>query len=281
VLLVETLVDRGDLDAAEEAAAAGMAGDVPDHFWYSPLLFARGRLRLAQGRVEEGVEDLLEHGRRCERDGILNPAGYGAWASEAAPALGRRDPARARALVEAELARARRWGTAGPIGRALVALGLVAGGDEGLAHLREAAALLEAAPTRLDRARAMTELGAALRRRNSRAEAREVLRAGLDLAHRCGAAGLGERAETELRATGARPRKRAVHGVDALTASERRTAEMAARGMTNRQIADALFVSVKTVETHLRHAFQKLGVGSRSELAAVVDGPGPARARRG
>ncbi len=67
---------------------------------------------------------------------------------------------------------------------------------------------------------------------------------------------------------GARPRKLVQTGVDALTASERRVARMAAEGMTNKEIAQALFVGVHTVEVHLSHAYAKLGVRSRAQLAS-------------
>jgi len=89
----------------------------------------------------------------------------------------------------------------------------------------------------------------------------------MDLAHACGAKALAERARTELLATGARPRRLAVSGADALTPSERRVVELAAQGLTNRRIAQDLFVTTATVETHLRHAFRKLDVKSRAELA--------------
>ena len=132
--------------------------------------------------------------------------------------------------------------------------------------------MLAGSPAVLELARAQVELGAALRRANQRAEAREPLRAGLDLAQRCGATRLAERARSELRATGARPRREALSGRAALTASERRTAEMAAAGMSNPAIAQALFVTVKTVEGHLSGAYRKLDVRSRAELPEALEG---------
>ena len=77
---------------------------------------------------------------------------------------------------------------------------------------------------------------------------------------------------SELYAAGARPRTTALGGVDALTASERRVAAFAAEGQSNRDIAQALFVTQRTVETHLTHAFRKLGIASRSALAAALTG---------
>ena len=120
---------------------------------------------------------------------------------------------------------------------------------------------------RLERARALADLGAMLRRRNRRTEARELLRVALDSAHRGGAGPLAAYAETELRATGARPRRIVLTGTDSLTASERRIAELASQGLTNREIAQTLFVTVRTVEEHLSHAYAKLGIRSRAQLA--------------
>ena len=133
--------------------------------------------------------------------------------------------------------------------------------------LAQAVQTLATSPARLEHARALVDLGAALRRAGHRVDSREPLRAGMDAAHALGAAPLADRARDELRATGARPRRLVLSGVQALTASERRVAELAARGLTNRGIAQELFVTVATVETHLRHAFQKLDVRSRTELA--------------
>lgn len=119
--------------------------------------------------------------------------------------------------------------------------------------------------------------GALLRRGNRRAEGRELLREGLDLATRLGARPLAERAEVELRATGARPRRVMLSGLESLTASERRVAELAAQGLGNREIAQALFVTARTVEGHLTNAFRKLDLGSRRELAGALAGePAPA-----
>jgi DNA-binding CsgD family transcriptional regulator len=116
-----------------------------------------------------------------------------------------------------------------------------------------------------------------LRRRNRRTEARELLREALDAAHRAGAEQLAQQAETELRATGARPRRAVLTGLDSLTASERRIAELASRGFTNREIAQALFVTTRTVEGHLTSIFRKLQLNSRNELQAMLAGcPVPA-----
>jgi DNA-binding CsgD family transcriptional regulator len=124
----------------------------------------------------------------------------------------------------------------------------------------------------LERARALADLGAMLRRRNRRTQAKELLREALDIAHRVGAVRLAAQAETELRATGARPRRVVLTGVDSLTASELRIAELASQGRTNREIAQTLFVTTRTVEGHLTSVFRKLQLDSRSELHAALVG---------
>jgi DNA-binding NarL/FixJ family response regulator len=130
--------------------------------------------------------------------------------------------------------------------------------------------VLEGSSARLEHARSLVELGAALGRANERSEARERLREGLDLAVRSGARPLVERAEQELAATGARPRRLLLSGIESLTASERRVAGFAAEGMSNKDIAQALFVTTKTVEVHLSNVYRKLGIGSRNELPEAL-----------
>jgi DNA-binding NarL/FixJ family response regulator len=117
-----------------------------------------------------------------------------------------------------------------------------------------------------------------LRRRNRRPQARELLRDALDTAHRSGARRLAERAETELRATGARPRRVVLTGLDSLTASERRIAELASRALTNREIAQTLFITDRTVEGHLTSIFRKLQLDSRTGLPAALSEDAPVSA---
>jgi DNA-binding CsgD family transcriptional regulator len=127
----------------------------------------------------------------------------------------------------------------------------------------------------LERARSYTAMGAALRRAGRLVEARAPLRVAVDLAHRCGAADLEDEALAELRAAGARPRRPLTSGAGSLTPSERRVTGLAAAGRTNREIADALFVTISTVEFHLRHAYRKLGIASRSRLGEALGLPRP------
>jgi ATP/maltotriose-dependent transcriptional regulator MalT len=271
-LLVDVLIERGELDAAEqEIEASGMTGDIPESFWFGPLLHSRGCLRLAQGRIDEALADLADVTRRGERDGIVRPTPHAAppTATIALASAGETDAARESAATR--LTRARAWGTPRTIGTALRCAGIVEGGERGIELLHEAVATLADSPARLEHARALVDLGAALRRTNRRADAREPLREGLALARRCGATVLAQRAHEELAATGEKMRPLVAIGADSLTPSERRIAGMAAEGMTNRAIAQALFLTVKTVETHLSNAYRKLDIRSRSELPCVLE----------
>jgi DNA-binding CsgD family transcriptional regulator len=216
---------------------------------------------------------MLDTGRRFEAVGSRNPA-FIAWRSPAALALlqlGEREEASR--LTSEELELARTWGTPRALGAALRAAGLVQGGEQGLALLREAVEVVTGSPAKLEHAKARTELGAALRRANRRSDAREQLRHALELATICGATSLAARAGSELLATGARPRRIALSGVASLTPSERRVAEMAAQGPTNREIAQALFVTQRTVEVHLTSIYRKLAISSRAQLAAALAEP--------
>jgi DNA-binding CsgD family transcriptional regulator/tetratricopeptide (TPR) repeat protein len=267
-ILADVLRERGDVEGAAGALAQTPFGEeIPDTNHLHFLLYTRGRVRLVQGRVDEGIADLLELGRRYESLGGRNPAIF-SWRSIVALAVHRKgDIAEARRLADEELELARAWGTPRAVGRALVAAGLV---RAELELLEEAVAVLDASPSTVERAHAQLALGAALRRANRRSDAREPLRLARDLAHRVGALPIVERAGEELAATGASPRTLAVAGAASLTASERRVAEMAASGMTNREIAQALFVTPKTVEVHLSSTYRKLAIGSRAQLAGAL-----------
>jgi DNA-binding CsgD family transcriptional regulator len=268
--LADALVERGEIAAAGEVADALE----PYEEWMDSLagqaFDVRGRVRLAQGRREEGIADLALSGERHEAIGVRNP-NLTHWRSSLALALGRESP-EARKLVETELARAREAQCSRAVGVALRAHGILDATEDGIAMLREAVAVLEATPARLEHARAVASLGAALRRDGHRVEARQPLRHALDIADRLGAGRVAEEARAELAAAGARPRRRRLSGPESLTPMEHRVAEMAAEGMSNREIAQALFVSRKTVEMHLGHAYRKLDIHSRGELPAALRG---------
>ena len=273
------LLARGEVDAAAaELARSGFAeGPIPDTPWLLALPFARGLLRYRQGRPREAADDLVELHARKQRWGIggsvMAPAA--AAAAIALTACGERE--RACELAAVDVASAERWGAPRTRGFALGALGWAMGGTEGIAKLEQAADVLEDSAAADTRAMVLTNLGIALRHEGRRADARGPLRQGLELARRCGAAGTAKQAYEELLATGEKVRRWTPIGVESLTPSERRVAQMAADGMTNRQIAQSLFVTVKTVETHLAATYDKLGVRSRQQLPGALDAvPGAA-----
>ena len=265
------LLERGDVNAAlrllepaelDRAALAGSFAVV--------VLAHRGRALVAAGDLDRGLADLLDADRRMVAAGwqlsVLTD-----WVPSAAVALlelGR--AGEARQLATRELADAVAFGAARRHGIALSLAGRLEGGDEGLALLRRAVGVLERTPARLEHARALINLGEGLRTRGHRVEARSALTQAISIAGELGAGALSERARLELVATGARPRRTALSGPDALTPAERRTARMAAGGLSNREIAQALFVSAKTVEAQLSQAYAKLAIHSRQELHAAL-----------
>jgi DNA-binding CsgD family transcriptional regulator len=282
--LVPALVDAGETGRALALLAEhGLSeGDLLPVFPFNVAQYARGCLRAATGDHEAAVTDLLGLGAVATSWGIVNPAAI-PWRSAAAlshSALG--DSEAARRLAGAEIGLARRWGAAREIGVALRAAGLAEGGERGIELLTEAVIVLRGSTARLELARALLDLGAAHRRAGARGTARDLLRESLDLAHGLGGHALAGRARDELVAAGGRPRRDAIRGRDSLTPSELRVAELAAAGRTNRQIAQALFVTQRTVENHLTSTYAKLGITARPELGAALSGapPAPSGARR-
>jgi DNA-binding CsgD family transcriptional regulator len=269
---IDALVERAQLeDIVQLVEGIGLDPALSESFSGAWLLETRGRLRLARGDVAGARDDLDACGRTMIRLHVTNPTVSG-WRSPLAQALRDTDPERAGALIADEIAAATATGQARPLGIALRGAGLLAHGDEREARLREAARVLQDGEAPLELARTEQALGASLRRQGRRNAAEAPLRAALDGAHRCGADRLAARAEEELHAIGARPRRRALSGPDSLTPSEARVATQAAGGMTNREIAQALFVTAKTVENQLSRVYAKLGVRGRDELARAMSG---------
>ena len=261
-------LEAGDVEGARQAMEGVVVaeGDIADG-----TNFARRTLigiQLATGNGEAALaaaEDLERHSARAK-----NPL-WVPWRSLKAQALALLDRREeAIALVEEELELARTWGAPSGLGHSLRVLGELRG-PAGMEELEEAAALLERSNQRIERARAYAALGAELRRARRPTDARDPLRRALELAEQSGAHGLAEHVRSELYATGARPRTTALDGVESLTERELRVARLAAEGQTNRDIAQILYVTPKTVEVHLSNSYRKLGIASRRELPAAPD----------
>jgi DNA-binding CsgD family transcriptional regulator len=262
-------IERGELDAAGELAQTGKALPIgEDRLYIDQYLVARGRLRIARGQVREGVSDLLWCGERLETGGVRGPSEWKVHAVPALAAVGEHE--RAKALARDQLTLARRAGVPGVLGMSLRAAARVSGEDEALALLKEAIAILEPSSARLELAHALADFGAALSRAGRRREGRDAERQAIELADRCGAIALAEAARTELQAGPGRRARVELTGPNALTAAESRVCRQAAEGHTNREIAQALFVTEKTVERHLSSAYHKLGIRSRFQLAAAI-----------
>ncbi len=261
-------------DPAGAAALLELPGDVgrsraqPSFVSY---LFAAACVHVTQGDLEEGLEVLLKCEQVVGETNSPNPAVNLPWRSEAALLAARlAAPHRAQELVAEEVRLARAFGAPLALGVALRAAGLIARRPVGLEQVAEAELLLERAGALVELARTLTEHGASLRRAGRRRDAREPLRRGLDLATRCGAVAISRHAREELIAAGAKPRRERISGVEALTASELRVAQLAAEGLTNRQIAQALFITMRTVSAHLGHAYAKLDIADRAQLAVAL-----------
>ncbi|MEO3809583.1 AAA family ATPase [Sphaerisporangium sp. B11E5] len=269
-LLAEAVLEQDGPQAAARILdgfdTARPQSETLQHIWQSRALIWR-----AEHRFDEALGAALEAGRSYEAVGGRNPAVV-AWRSEAAlclHALGRAEEAWEYAAAEIELAR--RWGAPRPLGRALRAAGVVRGGPEGVDLLRESLQVLAPSVARLEHARTLISLGSALRRANARREGIALIGTGREQAFRCGARPLAMAATEELRATGTRPRPLTLTGPESLTPSERRVAKLAGEGGSNREIAQRLFITVKTVEVHLSNVYRKLGISGRDQLHAHME----------
>jgi DNA-binding CsgD family transcriptional regulator len=270
-ILAESLLERDETAAARRQLELGTLAAATTSEMPLPFLIARkGWFALREGNPEQALDHFLECRRRLEAAGTFNPACI-PWRSGAAIASARLgERTEAERLIEEELSLVKAFGAPGAIGRTLLAKADL--DDDGIDVLREAVGVLEQSRAALPHARALVALGTALRHAGKRRDAREPLREGLHLAQRCGAVSLVNRARSEALAAGAKPRRAALRGIESLTTRERQVAGLAAQGLSNREIAESLFVTVKTVEWHLRHTYEKLGLASRRELAAALGG---------
>jgi DNA-binding CsgD family transcriptional regulator len=267
--LTEVLIERGQLAEAQAVVEApGAAHAIASDARAELLLSTRSTLRVAQGDLRGALADQLE-ARGLRGGGVVPDPNFEGWLRLARLHHATGDEPAAVREAQAALSWARVWRAPGYLGQALTVSGLILGGAKGLAQLREAVEHLERSPARCELARSLVELGAALRRRGERTAAREPLRRALDLSSAAGLVAIAEQARQELRVTGAKVHRLASTGLAALTPSERRIVDLAADGASNAEIAQGLFVTVKTVEMHLGNAYRKLGISSRHQLAPL------------
>ncbi len=269
-VLAASLMEGGRVEEAALVLDDAAGQSVPSSLAQLFPLEQLARIEMQEGDMEGALKLLRLVERGSAALGVTNPAvtSWRALSASALMATGRR--AEAKELAEENLELARAFGAPWALGTALRTTAEVAQGPERLDILTEAVGVLEPAGASLECARAKIDLGLVLIDRGRQREALSALRRGADLAFRCRAQPLAERATRELRAAGARPRRLALMGADALTPAERRVAELAAAGLLNAQIAESLFVSEKTVEGHLTRVYQKLGKQSRSDLGEIL-----------
>jgi len=268
-VLVDVLRERDDLGGAEALLAdhGYEAGD-GDGVFHLFLLHARARLHGARSRWPESFADLERGLARSDAMGIRSP-GFVAWRANMAFAMflsGR--IAEAEELGRAALVEADRYGVRRARAEALRVLAMTVATDrsgvaaEAVSEFAKLGARLEEARTLVAVARSADVVGTP--------EEVRLLTEALSLAERCGATRVAAIASSTMKSLGVRGRKRPMSGLGALTASERRVTTLAAAGRTNREVAQELFVTMKTVETHLAHAYQKLGISSRNDLRRAL-----------
>jgi DNA-binding CsgD family transcriptional regulator len=268
-VLAATFIEEGRSREAASVLKDAVSDSIPRTIAELLALEQRAKLKMLEGRIDEALKDLLLAEQGAEALGVRNPA-VTSWRCVAATALcGAERTTEARDLARENLELARAFGAPWALGMALRTAAEVGDPLDRLELLTEAVGLLEPAGASLECAKATIDLGSVLISKGRQDEALSTLRRGADLAFRCRAQPLADRAARELRAAGARPRRLALMGSDALTPAERRVAELAAGGMINARIAEALFVSEKTVEGHLTRVYQKLGRRSRTNLREV------------
>jgi DNA-binding CsgD family transcriptional regulator/tetratricopeptide (TPR) repeat protein len=270
--LAAVLLLRGQPDRAEEMLEQIDVSRLEDFAWeHAEFLFTRGRTRSALGDHEGALDYFRQCGRSLAESHIANPVFAPWWlhATGVLTALGR--PAEAMPLVEHGEELAGDWPTTRSTGSARLARGIVTPGRAGVDLIDEAVSLLADSSSRLWHGYAEYLFGRALLAIGDMREARKHARQAVALAVRCGCSLLATQAREFLLTAGGRmpaiPRSR----TDSLTGSERRVVRLAAAGHTNREIAEHLFVTVRTVEMHIMNAFRKLGVSRREDLPAVLD----------
>jgi DNA-binding CsgD family transcriptional regulator len=270
--LAATLLARGNVEGLRQLIGDFDLSEGPGQVPLNPWpIEVRAHLRLAEGDLEAAAQDFSELGEGLEEVlGWLNPS-YPAWrqeAAEALAALGR--TAEANHLLSVAEERAHIFGAPHAIASVLRAKATIEPRGRAIRTLRESIELYEESGPPHELGRSLMALGTVLRNAGDRSEARTILGRALEVAAGCGAEGLERKVRDELAAAGSRPRRAALTGVGALTASELKTAKLAAAGLTNSEIAERLFVTVRTVETHLTHAYDKLMIPGRRKLVEAL-----------
>ncbi|GAA4011700.1 hypothetical protein GCM10022247_37720 [Allokutzneria multivorans] len=270
--LAAGLIERGELDRAEALLDTVQSDRFEGFIWEWPhYLQTRARLSRARGDLPGALRHLENCGAVLAEAGITNPVLTRWWVDAACIQADQKQPSKARELVEQAREVAERWGTPRARGLALLSCGVLEKGKRSLELLEEAVAVLPDDIARLDVAVAEYRLGAQLLREDDSRAARSHLRRALDMATRCGATALGAAAGKLHADAGGRLHRHIASPVDTLTGSERRVAMLAMAGGSNKEIGDALRITVRTVEVHLTNAYRKLGVTGRAELASVLD----------
>lgn len=299
--LSATLVLTGEFAHAAELAAEGNAITIATGS--VPLSFAHLFLSAWRGHESETTQVLAEsmqggsgkwRGSNAMRDYALavlynghgdyraaQDAASRAWQSpelthsslavpelvEAAVRAGHHDVAKA-ALTELQL-RANASGTSFALGLEARSRALLSAGADADGHYREAIEQLQACQMVSYLARTHLIYGEWLRREGRRHAAREQLHTAHQLLTSMGADAFAVRAGRELRATGENPRKRSAQPTNALTDHELQIARLVATGATSREVGAQLFLSPRTIESHLRNIFRKLGIDSRRQLRGL------------
>lgn len=256
---LDVLIERGGLDEAEALLERLPRAGAPQAVAMARLMQAR--VDLAVRGPEAGTLQALEEVGALLDELALGHPQFSPWrfyAAESAHGLG--SPRDALRHAQAALDFATRSQTPTAIAHALRVRGVVTGSVD---DLRAAVDTLAGTQDGLELAHALTELGSALRDPGTLQDA-------LAAAYDCGALAVADRARRELVAAGARPARSAPRGVDALTPAELQVARHAAAGLSDRAIAETLFVTVRTVEDRLTRAYAKLGVTGREGLALAL-----------
>lgn len=274
IALATVLVERDEPERAEELLG-GIGRASLDRFVieYHLYLMAKARARAVLGDREAALALYLRCGASMRAAGLTNPV-FLPWWMEAGCLLAIMNrPEEAREITEYGSELAQKWGTPRALGSAALARGATTPGAAGIGLLTESVLMLAESPARGRQAKAEYFLGRALLKAGDQRAAREHLRAAAGLAQRCGALAPARAARALLVTAGGRMRRMSASPLDMLTGMERKVAGLAAAGGSNRSIAESLFVTVRTVETHLTSVYRKLGLSRRTELASILRTP--------